>query len=173
MAFSGNFTVTPTSDPAIFILTDVSTGTDNTITGRQVFLIQSDNTYLVPDGTLTNYIVWPIADSSITINALKVDTALNVVVDWITPTPNIGNDYEQVILVCFDGFGNQAGFNLLTDINSNPVIIQDTNYFYNLIKFTCLIVGAENAVTVGGAITLSQELLDMETYMQQNETILF
>lgn len=167
MAFSGNFTITPTSDPATFILTDTSTGTDGTITGRTVNLIQSDGTNLVSE------ITWAIASTTKTITVLTQDTALNVVVDWITESPTPGYTYEKIILACFDGFGNQFGFNTWADINSNPGLLQSQNFLNSLLNFTVLITGAENATTIGGSITLTQELLDSEIYMQQNSQTLF
>ena len=63
MPISPNFTATQSyNTPSIFTLTDTSTGTDATITQRRVYLLKANGTYLVPAGTLTNYIQWSVTD---------------------------------------------------------------------------------------------------------------
>lgn len=73
--------------PGVIVLTDTSQGQDTNITERRVFIVDANNDYLVPDGTITNYVVWPYADISIQINCLKVDKAPNITVEWIGTVP--------------------------------------------------------------------------------------
>ncbi len=69
--------------PTVITLTDTSVGSDVNIVVRRVYLIQNNAATLVPAGTTTNYIVWPYADVSISINALTKSTALYIKVEWL------------------------------------------------------------------------------------------
>ena len=69
--------------PSVIVLTDTSTGTDETISQRNVYLQKADGTFLVPEGTTTNYIVWSIVLNTISIDVLDKDYALNVMVDYV------------------------------------------------------------------------------------------
>jgi hypothetical protein len=56
MPFIENFTATQyISVPNLIVITDTSTGTDAAITSRRVYMRKSDGTYLVEEGTTTNY----------------------------------------------------------------------------------------------------------------------
>jgi hypothetical protein len=76
------FTVSQPNATTIRI-TDVSTGADAAITQRRVYLQQADGSYLVPTGTLTDYIEWNYLDASIDIDVLNTDYALLILVQWL------------------------------------------------------------------------------------------
>jgi len=76
--------------PSDIVFNDTSTGSDSSLTERRVYLEKHDGQYLVPSGTTTDYIVWPLATNPFTISGiLDKDYALNVKVDWICTTPVI------------------------------------------------------------------------------------
>ena len=84
MALSENFTASVDfATQNLLHLQDVSTGSDSAVTSRRVYLTKSDGTYLVPQGTLTDYIVWSYSVSFIDINVLDRDYALNITVEWL------------------------------------------------------------------------------------------
>ena len=84
MSFNPSFTAKQLyATPRILRVTDTSTGSDANILGRRVYLRKDDGTYLVPNGTTTDFIAWDIFNSFIDIDVLNIDYALEVKVDWI------------------------------------------------------------------------------------------
>ena len=84
MSFLPSFTVSqPVGENNIVTVTDTSTGTDSAINARRVYLRKSDGTFLVPEGTATDYVDWAWADTSIDIDVLDKDYALEITVEWL------------------------------------------------------------------------------------------
>jgi len=84
MPLTPNFTTSQQAGlPSNVIITDASTGSDVAIVSRRVFLVNYAGEYLVADGTTTNYTVWPLAQSSISIDCLSADTAVQITVNWV------------------------------------------------------------------------------------------
>jgi len=50
--------VNPAGVPSSVIGTDTSTGSDVLIVSRRIYFEKTDGTYLVPSGTVTDYIPW-------------------------------------------------------------------------------------------------------------------
>lgn len=172
MAFVPLFTTTQILGlPNIITLTDTSTGSDVAITQRRVYLIQASNAYLVPAGTITNYIPWSYSDDEISINALNQDYALNISVQWL----DVGNNvlYTKTILECFTQYGLLGSFGLTSVLSANPNTIQDQNYWLNRMILRCNIDDANQAISIGGNIFISQAALDRETYMLANKNLYF
>jgi len=67
--------------PSVITITDTSTGSDVAVTQRRVYLLDWQGNYVVPSGTTTNYIQWPIAQATINIDCLTQDMALEVTVE--------------------------------------------------------------------------------------------
>ena len=88
MAVTGNFSSSQNyGDITIATLTDTSTGSGTSITGRLVYVQKADGTYLVPTGTTTSYIYWPYvlgATDTIDIDILDKDYALSISVVFYT-----------------------------------------------------------------------------------------
>lgn len=94
MAFSPSFTAEQLYDtPRILRVTDTSTSGstfsavfddtfyENAFLGkRKIYLKKDDGTYLVPEGTITDYIVWD-DNTSIDIDVLDKDYALEIKVE--------------------------------------------------------------------------------------------
>ena len=78
MSLSPNFTAAQDAVyPNIVILADTSTGSDSDITSRKVYITDDEGNFVVPGGTTTDYIVWPYSDTTISLNILQYDMALN------------------------------------------------------------------------------------------------
>jgi len=61
MSFTADFTAVQQSSLSILRIEDTSSGeTEPSLTGRKIYLYKIDNTTLVPTGTLTAYIDFPI-----------------------------------------------------------------------------------------------------------------
>jgi hypothetical protein len=160
--------------PSNVIVTDTSTGSDVAITGRRVFLVNYAGEYVVPSGTTTNYVVWPLAQTSISINCLTADSALSVTVNWVNSAGV--TLYTKTSLAGFTLY-NLTFYYSLTQGQaavSNPsFILQDTTYFQNKSKLKTLIDSGNNAITLGYDITSAQECYDLATYMVTNQNLLF
>lgn len=160
--------------PSNVIITDTSTGSDVAITERRVYLVNYAGEYVVADGTTTNYTVWPLAQSSISIDCLTQDTALQVTVNWV----DVGGItlYTKTSLAGFTLF-NETFYYSLTQgqaaISQPSYILQDTTYFQNKSKLRCLIDSGNQAITLGYDITSAQECYDLATFLVTNQNLYF
>jgi len=157
--------------PSIVTLTDEHVGTDAAVTQRRAFLQTAAGTYLVPDGTTTDYVQWALASASISIDALPQDYALNITVQWL----NVTNDvlYTKTILYDFTMYSETFYYGLTQNQSSYPTIVNDTNYYTNKMILRCSIDEANQAVTYGSDIFSSQSALDRAAYMIANQSNYF
>jgi len=162
-------------------LNDTSTGVDSSVTSRRIYLtlyneytLGSDGVPIAPD-TTTPYIVWPIADASITLpDILTRDWAVNIVVEWITPTPDPDNTYEYEILTSFTAYTMVFLGQLLTQKNARyPNIVNNSDFNENEAELYTEVASANNAVTILQNIYLSQIALDRAYYMMQQNQFFF
>ena len=153
------------------ILTDTSTGSDVAITGRAVFLIKADGTYLVPAGTSTQYILWPLADTSITLDVLTKDLALTAVVQWLDVSSNVL--YDVTALYGFTLYNETADYQFTQELSGNPILISDNNFWPNKSKFRCLIDSGNQAVSLASDIFGAQVCYDLATAIRLNSQYLF
>ncbi len=170
-----NFTTSQQAGlPSNVIVTDTSTGSDAAIASRRVFLVNYAGEYLVASGTTTNYTVWPLAQTSISIDCLSVDTAVQITVNWV----DAGGVtlYTKTSLAGFTLY-NETFYYSLTQgqaaISQPSYILQDTTYFSNKSKLRVLIDSGNQAVTLGYDITTAQICYDLATDMVSNQNYLF
>lgn len=149
----------------ILSLEDISTGSDVSITRRLVYIQSFDGSYLVPEGTTTDYIVWAIEDSTIDIDVLNKDYSLLVTVVWVHISTPL---YTKIILFSFTGYTETFELARTRDIASNQKLINSANYWYNYSKLRTLIDNAEQAVALGNDQTASQINLDLAYQIIQN-----
>lgn len=173
MPLSVNFSATQSlGNNALISLLDLSTGSDVTITNRNVYIITATGQYLVQSGTTTNYEVWPLPlATGITFNVLTQATAPNVRVDWLNAGGTVV--YTKTILCDFDLQLYLGSYNLTRAALSNPSIVQDQNYYDNKIKLIVDIDDSENATTLGNDIYNAQAALDRGTYILENSQYFF
>lgn len=174
MPFEAAFTVTQ-SGTSTLSFTDTSTGSDATITERRIYLQKYDQTYIVPTGTLTDYIVWDISDSSITLtDILDRDYALDITVVWVAPSPDPSGTYEAEQLTEFDAYTMVFAQGLLAQKAARyPNIVNDNGFDLNCFRLYTYVLDARNAITVIQNIFLSQSALDNAYYMIQNTKFIF
>lgn len=172
MSFTPNFTTYQLAgSPSVIYVEDVSTGSDGAITERRVYLQDYEGNYVVPSGTTTNYIDFPLSlGNTIAIDCLTEDMALNVTVTWdnVSHVPL----YTKSKLSGFTCF-NEVFYYSLTQGQaavSNPsYILQDTTYFQNKSKLRCLIDSGNQAVVLGYDITSAQNCYDLATFLVTNQ----
>ena len=172
MSFSPAFTVSQSAaDPSLVVFTDTSTGSDGSITKRRIYVVDSQGNYIVPSGVTTTYINWPLATNPLSVDILTQDTACEITVEWL----NSGNTvlYDSTDKFCLDEYGRQFFYYLISILAASPSILEDTSYKNNLNNFYTYLVGAENAVQLAGDIAASQQMLNLETNMQNNQQMYF
>lgn len=172
MPYSQNFTVSQTSaNPAFVIITDTSTGSDPAIDSRRIYITDCNGNAVVPAGTTTTYIDWPLLDNPISLDLLTQDMALNVKVEWLDNATQIL--YELDNNYCLSEYNKQFLYYLIQLQSLTYNIIQDNNYWGNVGIFWANIIGAINAVEIGDDIFASQTCLNRATLMAQNQAYYF
>ena len=172
MPLTPSFTVSQTAGlPSIINLTDNSTGSDASIFERRVFIQRNDSTYLVPTGTLTNYIVWSYANPTIAIDVLKKDMSVQITVQWLSNTATVL--YFTNSLNLFTLYLKTFFYSLTQYQASNKSITQNNNFYGNKSKLWGYIKGAETAITLASDIGGAQNELDAATQMINSEKMFF
>jgi hypothetical protein len=172
MALTASFAATQTIGlPSKIYLSDTSTGSDVAITSRRVYLTDAAGNAVVPTGTTTSYILWPYANSTITIDVLEQDMALNVQVDWL----NVSNAvlYTSTQTLGFTMYSEMFYYELTQSQTGIPLIIADTNYYQNKMILRCNIDEANQAITYAGDLYAAQSALDRAAYLIANQTLFF
>jgi hypothetical protein len=149
--------------PLRLTITDESSGADASITQRRVYLRKADGTYLVPDGTTTQYIEWAIANSFINLDVLTKDFALAIRVDWLDVSNNVL--YTSSNTFVFTQYSELFYYGLTQQLAGNYPIIADNNYYSNKLLLRVEIDSANQAVSIGGDILASQSCLDRAAYL--------
>jgi len=171
MSFSPAFTVAQNfSQPSILVVNDTSTGSDVAITGRRVYIQQADGTYLVPTGTNTNYVNWPLGPSFININVLNQDYALSITVEWMVATVP---QYTVNALFAFTLNSELFYYNLTQYIASGQIPIRDSSYYQNKLLLRTFIDECNSAVNYGNDIKSAQDALNRAQYLIANQNFLF
>ena len=157
--------------PASVVFVDTSAGTDPAISSRRIYVQQSNGDYVVPAGTLTDYIPWSYALSSLTVDLLTTDIACSVRVDWLDNTDAVLYTSENTF--CFTQYSFIFFYYLIQLQADNPSIVQDTNYYTNLAMFWSNVQGAITAIQTGNDIAASQNCLNRATNLRLNQSINF
>ena len=175
MPLTPNFSTSQVAgSPQEVVITDTSTGSDAAITKRRVFLVDYEGNYVVPSGNSTDYVEWPLAQTSIAIDCLTQDMALSVTVLWLDV--NNVTLYSKTSLSGFTLF-NETFYYSLTQgqaaVGNPSYILQDNDYFANKMKLRLYIDSGNQAVTLGYDITSAQVCYDLATYLVTNQNIYF
>lgn len=170
--FTPNFSISQSaSTPSIFTLTDTSAGSDGAITQRRIYIYQSDGTTLVPTGTMTTYVNFPlISGNSIDINVLNIDYALNIIVQWLDVSNTVL--YSKQGLYLFTYYSELFYYGLTQFQTSQPNLIDNPNYYGEKMKLRVSLDEAASSVSVGNDITSAEAALTRAQYLINN-TILF
>lgn len=160
-----SFSIIPTSDPSAFTIVDTSTGSDGAIVDRVIILYKIDNSIL---GTFD----FPLsAGSSITINPLLADLALNIKLNW----NNSGGAalYTKSLIYAFTQYAENFYYQLTQQQQANPIFLNDQNYFQNKSKLRTLIDSALQAINVGNDIFSANISISLYQIMLNSPSIYF
>jgi len=169
MAFNGAFTVTSLIVPGSFVINDTSTGSDGNISTRRIYLYQADGTLLTG-----NFINFPLTSgSSITLNVLTQDYDLLIIVQWVSSSPlPPPSAYSASGLFNFVGNSRQFLDQLIGSIQSNPGIVQNSNFWMNLGIVQTEIDNSIQAALTGQQASAQRALNNIQHFIV-NQTYLF
>lgn len=170
MPLTPSFTITESiAFPGTLTFTDTSTGSyEGVLSSRIIYIQLWDGTYLVPEGTDTDYIIWPYADASITIEVLERSQAANVTVTWIAGT---SSPYTVTEPYAFPFYDYVFAFNKIRAQTANPNIVDSKNFYNASIQFIVNLWNAEVAVEIGEDIQASQVSFDKNYFLIQNPQV--
>lgn len=165
------FTVSQSAiTPQNFTVTDTSSGSLGTITQRRIYVQDAYGNYLTGNGTV-NYDEWILANSTITLDVLTEDLAVDILVEWLNVSDVIVNSLDNTYPL--SEFNKQFFYYLIQNLGLKPETYQDTNYSGNLSIFWANVVAGINAVTYGNDIAAAQNCFSRATFMRLNENIYF
>ena len=178
MAISPSFSVSQFSGtPNIITITDTSTGVDTVVTSRRIYLLQSNGTYLVPNGTTTNYILWPITNTTTrapltnSLNVLTQDTALSIRVDWLNSANTVL--YTASNAFAFTAYNETFYYGLTESQVANPNLTASTNWYQTKLNLLVLIDSAKQSIAFASDIVSAQQSLNEATYISTNQAYFF
>lgn len=172
MSFSPDFTIAQTpTNPSLVVAQDTSTGSDSNIVSRRITFTNANGSTVVPSGTSTSYVSWPLVTNPITINLLTTDIAASVLVQWLDVSNVVL--YSKTTSYCLVEYNKAFLYYLVQQQSLTPSIVQDNNYSTNLANFYTTIVGAENAITIGNDLAASQNMINMGTNYRLNQNLYF
>lgn len=178
MAYTLNFSAVQTTALTNILITDLSSGgTDPNLTSRRIYLYKIDGTTLVPDGTTTDYIDFPIVASSgigdtISVNVLSKDYSLSIYIVCTSSSPIGGAVYSKTAVNTFTGYTNKAAYSLVQDISANPNILNDNGYYSNLGKLYTELDNANQAQAYSDAFS-AQSALDRAYQLISHPSLYF
>lgn len=172
MSFTPSFTIGQNPlTPSIVVATDTSVGSDILITVRRIFIQDAAGNYLVPSGTTTNYVVWPLVNTAISLNILTQNTAISATTQWLDVSGSVlYTDSESASL---NNYGKQFLYQLVCQNADTPTIPADTNYDFNTAVLWTCVLGGTNAIFVNNDVSASQNASNRATYLQLNQSLFY
>lgn len=168
MAFNGAVTISSLISPGQFVITDASTGSDPNLIGRTISLYQASGELL--NGSTVD---WPLSDGSTKTITISVDLCLLIVVQWASSSPLPSpSTYSTSGLYLFRGYSLQFLDQQIGAIQSNPNILNDTNFYDSLGKLQTDIDCAIQAASTGQQSS-SQAALSRIQYLITNQSKFF
>lgn len=172
MPLTVSFTVSQTIGfPSVITLTDTTTGSDVAAVSRRIYLANGYNATIVPSGTTTNYISWPLGPTSINIDVLDKDYALNVILQYVDVNGNVVAQDSSI--ESFTLYNEQFLYDLTQDQTSIYQIIQDWDYYVNKEIMRCEVDSGNQAVSLAGDIAGAQSCYDRATNMRLKQDKFF
>ena len=167
-----NFTASQYSGtPSVITLTDTSTGSDVTIASRRVYLLQANGTFLVPAGNTTDYILWDLVDTSISIDVLSQDTALSITVQWMSGINTVVT--SKTISFAFTAYNETFYYGLTESQVANSNLTASTNWYQTKLILRVEIDSADQAITFASDIYSAQAALNRATFISTNQAYFF
>jgi len=170
---SWSFSATQTAgEESSVTLTATVSGTDVLVTARRVYFVMDDGSFLVEEGTSTEYNLWPLATNPITFDVLgSSDKACRVVVEWVDT--NGGVLYDSTQYLGFTLFNETEDYSQTQLMAANPLLINDNNFWKNKQLLRTLIDSGNNAIEFASDLYNAQLCYDKATDIRNNAQYLF
>ena len=174
MAYELNFSVAQLNQSTIQLV-DQSTGSDAAIYERRIYLYKYNNSTIVPEGTTTSYILWPIADTEITLNdILDTDYCLNITVESLSSNPDPSGTYTKNNAYCFKDYNEEFMLALVAETNvALPTIVNSNSFVYNWMQMRLYVEEAKEAIDNASDVMNGQLLLNLANNMRDNQNYYF
>ncbi len=172
MPLTPNFSITqPVGEPSIVNVEDTSTGSDVAIVSRRVYIATAAGLFLVPTGTATEYVAWALAATDIDIDCLDKDYATSITVEWLSVAGAIL--YSKTAKYGLTAWNEEEDYGLTTLLSSNPLLINDKNFFENKSKLRTYIDSGNQAIELAGDLYSAQNCYDEATNLRINAQYFF
>lgn len=172
MSFFPNFSASQTlGTPSVITLTDTSTGTDSNIVSRRVYLRKSDGTFLVPESVTTEYITWAWADSTIDINCLDFDMALQITTQWISVTNVVL--YDKALVYGFTLYNETFDYGLTQALAGNPLLFNDNSFWKNKSDLRTFLDSGDQAISLASDLYNAQVCYNQATALRLSSQYFF
>ena len=158
-------------DPTSVQVADVSSGTDGNITSRRIYFQTANGDYLVPTGTLTDYVLFPLPAATILVDILNQDYCLSITVQWLDVSGNVL--YSKTQMFSFTLYTETFYFYLTQQAAAGNANIQDTNFYNNKMLLRVYIDSANNAVQYASDIVGGQNSLNAAANLIDNQNSFF
>lgn len=174
MSFSSSFTAQSVSGtPSNILFTDTSTGTDGAIVNRRLYVATDIGTFLVVSGTTTEYNLWPLPlGTAISLNLLSKDYAVRITCQWVDVNGAILYDYT-IDASGFTQYNETFDYSKTQQLQYNPLLINDNNFWSNKSKLRSLIDSGNNAILVASDLFSAQQCYDLATDIRLSGQYLF
>lgn len=174
MALSENFSSSQNyATPQDVTFSDTSTGTDNTIVVRRLYLQDANGNYIVPTGTSTDYIEWDYTDDSIAVEDLlpTKDMALSCTCQWLNNADAIV--YTKTIAFGFTAYSENFDFILSQMLSGNSPLMNDNGFFNKKSLLRTYIDSGNKAIEIASDTTTAQICYDEATAIRNNSQYFF
>lgn len=161
MPLTPSFTAVSVSGyPSKILLTDTSTGTDVAVVAKRVYIATYTGSFLVPSGTTTEYSLWS-SGTTITLDVLSKDYAVLITVQWVDINGVV--KYDSSATYGFTLYNETCDYGLTTVMSSNPLLINDNNFFKNKSELREAIDSGNQALVIASDRYNAQQAYDRGT----------
>lgn len=168
-----SISITP-GTPEDLLFTDLSTSLSGSVTKRRIYIQKSDGNFLVTSGNSNDYESWndyPTTTTKTLSDILDKDYGCRVTVEWLDVSNTVL--YDKTLYYGFTGFNEDFDYTLTQLIASNPLLMNDNNYWQNKSLLRTLIDSGDNAIERASDITSAQQCYDLATQLRLESVYYF
>ena len=139
--------------------------------------MQSNGTYLVPTGTLTDYSDWAITNTTtrapltINLDVLTQDTALSITVEWLTAANTVMGSVTTSY--AFTAYNETFYYGLTESQVANANLTASTNWYQTKMILRVELDSAYQAISFASDIFSAQAALNRATFISTNQSYFF
>lgn len=158
----------------LITLIDDSSGSDGSLTNRRVYIRTATNKWLT-DGQVVSstiaYTNWAYGDATIQLDVLMESTSPEITVEWYAGA-SLVTAFTDTFDFNLGDYVFQLGL-LASQTSSGGRVLQDANYYSNMLQFIVNMANSEVAISVGDDIYSAQNALNINQNFISNENDFF